>query len=117
MRTANIVISAIALIAWFGLALFSLLFGGSPAPGYGRTVALAHIGIMTLGIAGALLSLIGAFLWTKAAKPLAIAAVVLGILGSFPLFSLGLAGVGLAYLILGILPPILCLIFARRRKK
>lgn len=117
MRAVNIVVSTIALTAWSGLALFSLLFGGSPGPGYERTVPLANIGIMMLGIAGAVFSLIGAFLWAKAAKPLPVAAAALGILGSFPLFSLGLVGVGLVFLMLGILPPILCFTFARRKEK
>lgn len=110
-------LSGIALLIWLGFLFFTFFLGGSPGPGYGRSVPSSYIGVIALGFLGAVLAL-AAGVMGLTAKPgrkiLPLCATLLGVMGSVPFFLMNLEAVGLFALLVGILPPLLYLPFARK---
>jgi hypothetical protein len=115
-----IVLSSVALLIWLGFLFFALFLGGSPGPDYERTVPFMYVGIMALGLVGAVLGIaagkrgLGA---KPAGKALPICAALFGAIGSLSFFLMELAPVGLFALLPGILPSLLYLLLTRKREK
>ena len=112
-----IVCSGIGILLWLVMLFFALLLGGSPGPGYERTVPLFFAGIILLGLfsaaaglAGGIASMCGA---RKPAFAMIIIAALLGAAGSVPLFLLDLAPVGVFYGLVGVLPPAVCFVLMK----
>lgn len=116
-----IILSAGALVFWLGFIFFALFFGGSPGPySEQRTMPLAYIGIMAIGLLGAKLG-IAAGITGLGAKPagkiLPLCAAMLGIIGSLSFFLMDLTVMGVLALLPGILPSLLYLILKPKRSK
>lgn len=97
-----ILLMIFAILFWLTALFFGFFLGGSPGPGYERSVPLAYAGVMALGLLGAAVGLAG-IAADKGAKPLLIAAA-LGVAGSLPFFLMGLYAAGLAALLAGAAP-------------
>jgi hypothetical protein len=105
MRTALkvlfIVGQVIAIFIWFIMVFYALFLGGSPGPGYDRSVPVSYAGIIALGLLGAIIAVAG---HAAGKKTLLAAAAILGVIGCVPLFMLDLPAVGLPFFLLGIAP-------------
>jgi hypothetical protein len=108
--------SAAGVLFWCAMLFFALVLGGSPGPGYERTTPLSYALVIGLGLAGAIVGLVAGVKSVRGKSVLAaaIAAVVLGAVGSVPFFLLELPEVGVIALALGILPATVSLIFGKR---
>jgi hypothetical protein len=92
---------AIAIVIWFIMIFFALFLGGSPGPGYDRQVPVSYAGIIALGLLGAIVAIVG---HAAGKKAFLVAAAILGVIGSVPLFMLSLPAVGIPFFLLGIAP-------------
>ncbi|MDR1620494.1 MAG: hypothetical protein LBS18_07530 [Clostridiales bacterium] len=95
--------NVLAILFWLALLFYGFFLGGSPGPGYERTVPMSFAGVMAIGFAGAVVGLVGIVKAPKG-KPLLTAAAVLGAVGSAPLFLLELPVVGVIVLLIGLVP-------------
>ncbi len=102
-KTILIVGGVLGILFWLALLFYAFFLGGSPGPGYGRTVSLAYVGVMGAGLFGAVLGLIVLVRGKKGRIGLPQAAL-LGVIGSVPLFLMELPVPALAALIVGIAP-------------
>jgi hypothetical protein len=108
--------SVIGIIFWLVTMFFAFLLGGSPGPGYERTVPLSAAGLTCFGFAGAI---VGVVAGVKALRGISkstliviIVTALLGVVGSIPMFLLELPEVGVIDLMFGIFPSAICLILA-----
>lgn len=108
---ALIVLSIIGCLFWLALLFFALFLGGSPGPGYARTVPMRYVCLIALGLAGAVIGTITATRSPRGAssrgKAAAGTAALLGAAGSVPMFLLELTAIGVVCLAAGLLPPVL----------
>ena len=114
-----VTLSSIGIVLWLGLTLFSLLFGGSPGPGYERTVPIMAVFFMALGAVG---SIIGVNAGVKALRGFRKAAfnrvgisVAFCMSASLPLFMLDLLQMGVVCILVGLIPSLLFVFAARTR--
>jgi hypothetical protein len=115
-----IILSSIALLIWLVLLFFAVFLGGSPGPGYERTVPIIYTGIMALGLLGAVFGIAAGIIGAATKRPgiaLPICAALLGAIGSVPFFLLDLTAVGLFAMFVGILPSSLYLLLTQKRVK
>jgi hypothetical protein len=101
----------LGIIFWVIMLLYALLLGGSPGPGYERTVPMGYAAIIALGLAGAIVELAAR---RKSSVGMVITAAVLGAAGSVPFFLLGLTAMGIIALAVGIVFPCAYLPVSRR---
>ena len=119
-RVIGLILGVFAFWFWLIMLFYAFFLGGSPGPGYERSVPLIFAGIIAFGWLGSVLAIVNGIIDLKrkpAIKALPVCAALLGILGSVPLFMLDLAFVGIIALLLGILPPLLSLFLARESPK
>lgn len=112
-----VVLSVIALVIWICFLFFALFLGGSPGPGYDRTVPYIYVGIIALGVLGAVIGLTAGIKGTgekPAGKILPVCSAVLGAIGSVPFFLLELTAAGIIALLVGVLPDLLHLVLTRK---
>jgi hypothetical protein len=88
------VFSGIGIFLWLGMTLFALLFGGSPGPGYDRTVPMIAVLVIAFGFVGSIIGITAGVKALRGAKKASI--IRLGVSaafcasGSIPLFVLDL---------------------------
>lgn len=120
-RAAAIVctlLSVFSLLIWIGLLFYAFFLGGSPGPGYERSVPYLYAGIMVLGFSGAALGLavivkgLGA---NTLRKGMLVCSAAISAIGSIPLFLMDLTVVGLFTLAVSILPSALYLILIPKK--
>jgi predicted membrane metal-binding protein len=116
LKAFLIVVASLTILFWLVLLFYALLLGGSPGPGYERTTPMSFAGIMAIGLAGAVVGLVGIVKAPKS-KPSLIAAAVLGAVGSVPLFLLELPVVGVIVLLIGLEPLLGLLIRPNTREE
>lgn len=102
MKVLLIICDVLGILFWGGILFYSVVLGGSPGPGYERSVPYIYCGIMTLGLMGSGIGLAGIGIAQK--RKLLLLAAVLGEIGSVPLFLLELPVVGVFFLIVGLTP-------------
>jgi hypothetical protein len=103
LKALLIFVASLTILLWLALLFYAFLLGGSPGPGYERTVPMSFAGVMAIGLAGAVVGLVGIAKAPKG-KPSLIAAAVLGAVGGVPLFLLELPVVGVIVLLTALAP-------------
>ena len=97
-------IGVAGILFWLIILFFGFLLGGSPGPGYERTVPLLYAGLMIFGLVGTIVGIIG----NVARKaPILVVAAILIVLGSIPFFLLNLFVVGIVIVLISLIAPVL----------
>jgi len=120
LSVIGIILGVLACLFWFGMLFYAFFLGGSPGPGYERTVPIVFACIIAFGWLGSILALINSIIdliRKRAVKALPVCAALLIVLGSVPFFLLDLVLIGMIALLLGLLAPLLSLFFARESTK
>ena len=106
-----IVASIIGMFFWLAMTTFAFLMGGSPGPGYERTVPINYVVIIALGFVSTASALaIGKKKMRGFSKITAIILLVLLVVSaSIPLFLLELTEIAAIAIVIGFLP--ICFLF------
>jgi len=111
-----IVGSVIGVLFWLVMVFFAFFLGGATGPpNFERTVPLPYVAVIALGLVGALVGL-GAGIKSLRNAPVSrmvALSALLGAVGSASFFLLELFEMGLMALLVGVVPPIICLSLAR----
>jgi hypothetical protein len=113
--------SAFGILFWLAALFFSFFLGGSPGPGYERSMPLISVAVMCFGFLGAALglvagvaSLLGA---NAAARAMVIIAALLGVAGSVSFFLADLGAVGIFVMLIGGAYSGVCFALMRRKRQ
>ena len=115
----GVILGVLACLFWFGMLFYAFFLGGSPGPGYERTVPIVFACIIAFGWLGSILALISSIIdlmKKRAVKALPVCAALLIVLGSIPFFMLDLILIGVIALLLGLIAPLLSLFFTRNSR-
>ena len=115
------VLSVIGVFAWFIMLFFTLFLGGSPGPGYERTVPLIACLFVAFGFVGAIIGTAAGVKALggnrKAAVTRACISAGFCIVGSIPLFVIELFLMGFVFALLGAFPAGLFLLLVKLSDK
>lgn len=114
-----IVGSLFGALFWLAMLFFSFFLGGSPGPGYERTVPYYCVAIIGLGFAAAIIGLIAGIksIIGSRLSIMVFIAIPLGAAGSIPFFLLSITKLGIIALLFGLFPPLLYLFLSVLTRK
>ncbi len=110
--------SILGLLFWLAALFFAFFLGGSPGPGYERSMPLNSVAVMWFGVVGVAVGLAAGVKSLRAANAAArvmiIIAGLLGVAGSVSFFLADLPGVGIIVMTIGVVYSAFCFLLMRK---